>query len=143
MMTIEEINKILPQKPPFMMIDRVLEIESGKRLLALKNVTVNEQILSVHFNNRPVMPGSLIIETMAQAGLLLYFSVENFQVNTLANYFLGSVKAHFLKPVIPGDQLKVEAVLTKLLSNGMYIEVKAFVDNDKVSESDLVCIIQK
>ena len=143
MMNIEEINKILPQKPPFMMIDRVLEVDPGKRLVALKNVTINDQILSVHFHDRPVMPGSLIIEAMAQAGILLYYSIGNFQDNNLANYYLGSVKAHFFKPVIPGDQLKIEAVLTKILSNGMYIEVKAFVDKEKVSESDLVCMIQK
>jgi 3-hydroxyacyl-[acyl-carrier-protein] dehydratase len=143
MMSIEEINKILPQKPPFLMIDRVLEVDPGKRLVALKNVTINDQVLSVHFAGRPVMPGSLIIETMAQAGILLYYSIGNFKVDNLANFYLGSVKAHFFKPVIPGDQLKIDAVLTKSLSNGMYMEVKAFVGNDKVSESDMVCIIQK
>lgn len=144
-MNIEEINKILPHKPPFLMIDRVLEIEPGKRLVALKNVTINDQILSVHFPGRPVMPGSLIIETMAQTAMLLYYSTSNFQVNDteLVNYFLGSVKAHFSKPVVPGDQLKIDAVLTKLLSNGLYIEVKAYVGEEKVSESDLVCMIQK
>lgn len=145
MMDIEEINKILPHKPPFLMIDRVLEIEPGKRLVALKNVTINDQILSVHFPGRPVMPGSLIIETMAQTAILLYYSTSNFQVNDteVVNYFLGSVKAHFSKPVVPGDQLRIDAVLTKLLSNGLYIEVKAYVGEEKVSESDLVCMIQK
>jgi 3-hydroxyacyl-[acyl-carrier-protein] dehydratase len=143
MMSIDEINKMLPQKPPFLMIDRVLEVESGKRLIALKNVTINDQVLSVHFLGNPVMPGSLIIEAMAQAGILLYYSMGNFQLNNLANFYLGSVKAHFFKPVIPGDQLKIEAILTKMLSNGMYIEVKAFVGKDKVSESDLICMIQK
>jgi len=144
-MNIEEINKILPHKPPFLMIDRVLEIEPGKRLVALKNVTINDQILSVHFSGRPVMPGSLIIETMAQTAILLYYSTTNFQVNNAdaTNYFLGSVKAHFSKPVVPGDQLKIDAVLTKLLSKGLYIEVKAYVGDEKVSESDLVCMIQK
>lgn len=91
------------------------------------------------------MPGSLIIETMAQAAILLYCSTTNFQVNDreTANYFLGSVKAHFAKPVAPGDQLKIHAVLTKSLSNGLYVEVQAYVEEEKVSESEMVCMIQK
>lgn len=142
-MRIEEINKMLPQKPPFLMIDRVLEVDPGKRLIALKNVTVNDQIISVHFPNKPIMPGTFIIEAMAQASILLYYSSGDFPINNFANFFLASVKARFLKPVVPGDQLKIEVVSTKLLSNGMFVEVKSYVGEDKVSDSELICMIQK
>ena len=125
------------------MVDRVLEVDPGKRLIALKNVTINDQVLSAHFPGRPVLPGSLIIEGMAQTAILLYCSRKDFNANQLPNYYLGSVKAHFFKPVLPGDQIKMEAIMVKLMPKGLYIEVKVFVKKEKVAEADLVCMVEK
>ncbi len=143
MMNIDQIRKILPQQPPFLMIDRVLEWEPGKRLVALKNITINDGILNAHFPDKPMMPGSLLIETMAQGAMLLFYSTKNLQVDHRVNYVLGSVKANFFRPAVPGDQLRIETVMVKLLPNGIYMEVKVFVGEEKVCESELVGIIQK
>ena len=143
MIMIDQISKLLPQKPPFLMVDRVIKVDPGKRLVAIKNVTINDQILNAHFPKNSVMPGALIIESMAQTAILLYYSTKNFEVDSTVNFFLGSVKAHFSGPVVPGDRLKLEAVLVKALSNGLYVEVRAYVGNVEVSKSELVCIIQK
>jgi 3-hydroxyacyl-[acyl-carrier-protein] dehydratase len=137
---IDQIRKILPQKPPFLMIDRVLDVEPGKKIIALKNVSMDE-ILNAHFPGKSIMPGALIIEIMAQAAILLYSSINNFQIKESVNYYLGSVKASFLKPVVPGDQLIIEATMGKLLSKGFYVEVKAFVKEEKVAESELICMV--
>ena len=137
---IDQIRKLLPQKPPFLMIDRVLDVDPGKKIIALKNVSMDE-ILNAHFPGKSIMPGALIIETMAQTAILLYSSINNFQIKESVNYYLGSVKASFSKPVVPGDQLIIEATMGKLLSKGFYVEVKAFVKEEQVAESELICMI--
>jgi len=143
MMGIDEISKILPQKFPFLMIDKVLSLEAGKRLIAVKNVTINEVFFQGHFQEKPIFPGSLIIEAMAQTAILLYSSINNAKSGQSAKYYLGSVKAHFSKPVVPGDQLRIEAVMVKAMPNGLFVETKAFVMEDKVAESELICMISK
>jgi 3-hydroxyacyl-[acyl-carrier-protein] dehydratase len=143
MINIDQISKLLPQKPPFLMVDRIVEVEAGKRIVAIKNVTINDPILNAHFPEQSVMPGALIIESMAQTAILLHYSTKEFKFDPSLKFFLGSVKAHFSGPVVPGDQLRLEANLVKALSNGLYVEVKALVGNKEVSKSELVCIVQK
>lgn len=142
----EEIKKLIPQRFPFIMIDKVLEVEHGKYAISIKNISGNEIFLLGHFPGHPIMPGVLIIEAMAQTAIIL-FAVENNHTESSYNppseaekpiYFLGSVKARFFHPVVPGDQLKIKAVNVKSLPTGAYVSAEAFVDDKKVSEADLV-----
>jgi len=141
MINIEEISKILPQKFPFLMIDRVLSVESGKRLVAIKNVTINEEFFQGHFLGNPIMPGALIIEAMTQAAILLYASINDFNLKRDVKYYLGSVKANFTKPIIPGDQLRIEAVMVKSMPKAMCVETKAFILEEKAADAELICVI--
>ena len=110
MMDIHQILKKLPHRYPFLMIDRVLELEKGKRIKALKNVTINEPFFTGHFPHRPVMPGVLMLEAMAQAAALLAFDALNTSPNDeTVYYFAGIDGARFKRPVEPGDQLILEA----------------------------------
>lgn len=143
MMTIDAIRKILPQKFPFLMVDKVVALEAGKRLVAVKNVAINEDFFQGHFAGRPVMPGALIIEAMAQCAILLHSTLEGQDPGHTANYYLGSVKAQFFKPVVPGDQLRVEALLVKAMAKGLFVEAKAYVGEDRIAEADLICMVEK
>ncbi len=142
-MNIDEIINLLPQQPPFLMLDRVLSFEPGKKLIALKNITINDPVFKGHFPGNPVVPGAILIESMAQTAILLYLSKSNFVKNNSENYYLGSVKARFIKSAIPGDQLRIEADLIKTMGNGLFISALTFVDNEKIAEAELICMIQK
>ncbi|MBL7129875.1 MAG: 3-hydroxyacyl-ACP dehydratase FabZ [Candidatus Omnitrophica bacterium] len=139
---IGDLKRILPQRYPFLMIDRV--IYSGKdKVAALKNVTVNENFFQGHFQEEKVMPGVLIIEAMAQAGIVLLFNAikTKFKKNM---YFLGGVnKARFFQPVKPGDQLKIEVKPVKLLSNIGIISGVVFVDDKKVAQAELLFSVKE
>lgn len=149
----EEIKKLIPQRFPFIMIDKVLEVEPGKHAVAVKNVSGNEIFFPGHFPEKAVMPGALIIEAMAQTSIILFaiensphfskggvggFSDEKKGDNKKPIYYFGSVKARFLHPVVPGDQLKIKAVNVKSLPNGAFVSAEAFVDDKKVSEAELI-----
>lgn len=129
MFNIEEIQKILPQRYPFLMIDRVLELEPGKKVVAIKNVTINDEFFSGQFPGKPIMPGVFIIEAMAQAAIILF--------SGQISYYLGSVKVRFLNPVFPGDQLKITVEPIKILSGQSIVSVLAHVDNKEVAEGEL------
>ncbi len=136
---IEEIKKLIPQRFPFIMIDRVLDVEPGKHAVSIKNVSGNEEFFQGHFPEKPVMPGALILEAMAQTAIILFASAKKKrETDREAIYYFGSVKARFLHPVVPGDQLKIKVVNVKTLSTGAYVSAEGVVDGKKVAEAELV-----
>jgi 3-hydroxyacyl-[acyl-carrier-protein] dehydratase len=137
----EEIKKLIPQRFPFIMIDRVLELEPGKETIAVKNISGNDILFVGHFPEKAIMPGAAIIEAMAQTSIIL-FAAGKEGINANVLYFLGSVKARFFRPVVPGDCLKIKAVNVKSLPQGAYVSAEAFVEKKKVAEAELVFSIQ-
>jgi 3-hydroxyacyl-[acyl-carrier-protein] dehydratase len=143
----DEIKALLPQQFPLLMVDRVLSLEKGKRAVAIKNITGNELYFLGHFPNMAVMPGALIIESMAQTAILLFrksFEGEDINLddkNTI--FFFGSAKVRFLKPVIPGDQLRIEVVITKAISTGGIVDAVATVEGRRVAKAELSFGIKK
>jgi 3-hydroxyacyl-[acyl-carrier-protein] dehydratase/UDP-3-O-[3-hydroxymyristoyl] N-acetylglucosamine deacetylase/3-hydroxyacyl-[acyl-carrier-protein] dehydratase len=137
---IEKILKILPHRYPFLLVDRVLELEKGKSIIAIKNVTYNEPFFQGHFPVKKVMPGVLIIESVAQAGgILLYHSIPDPEKVLV---FLSAIyKAKFRKSVIPGDQLRLEAELTKLRKKVAYLKGKVYVDGEIVAEGEIMAAL--
>ncbi|MEW3526213.1 3-hydroxyacyl-ACP dehydratase FabZ, partial [Enterococcus entomosocium] len=113
-LTIQEIKEIIPHRYPMLLVDRVEELEEGKRVVAKKNVTINEPFFQGHFPHEPVMPGVLIVEAMAQAGAVALLSLEDFRGKTA--YFGGLDKAKFRKKVTPGDTLILEVEIIKVKS---------------------------
>ena len=137
---IRAITDILPHRYPFLMVDRVLDVEPGKRVRAVKNVTINEELFQGHFPGRPILPGVLILEAMAQAGgFLLLNTVPD--PNTKLIYFTAIDKARFRRPVTPGDQLILEVELLRLRLNTCKIAGKAFVDGELVAEAEMMAMI--
>ena len=123
MMNIKEIMSIIPHRPPFLLIDKVLSLEPGKKITAVKNVTMNEPFFVGHFPNEPVMPGVLIVEAMAQAGAVILLSLEQFKGKIA--YFGAINNAKFRGMVTPGDTLKIEVEITKIRkSAGIGIRAK-------------------
>jgi len=136
MLDINQIMKILPHRHPFLLVDRVLELEVGKRIVAIKNVTINEPFFPGHFPGHPVMPGVLIVEAMAQvAGILAYQSDES--VRDKVTYFVGIDNAKFRRPVMPGDQLKIEIEVSGCKRGIWVFSAKAIVDDKLVTEAEL------
>lgn len=139
-MDIHEVLKHLPHRYPFLMIDRVLECTPGKSLSALKNVTINEPFFQGHFPHRPVMPGVMILEALAQATGILAFRSHDTRPNDQVLYYLvGIDKARFKKPVEPGDQLILEVKLKRNLRGLVQFTSLAKVDGKVVAEADLMC----
>lgn len=137
---IERILNLLPHRYPFILIDRVLELEPGMRIRALKNVTINEPFFQGHFPDKPIMPGVLIIEAMVQAaGLLLLESSPPGIRGKVC--FSGVDQARFRAPVIPGDQLIFEVKIEKQRSRVVKMGAKAFVDKKRVAEAKLMALI--
>ena len=140
----EEIKKLIPQRFPFIMIDRILEIEPGKHAVAIKNISGNDMVFLGHFPEKAIMPGALILEAMAQTAIVL-FTVgkprESGNKNPL--YYFGSVKARFLHPAVPGDQLKIIVENVKSLPTGAFVSGEAFVDDKKVTEAELVFSVKQ
>jgi len=135
---IGDILKILPHRFPFLLIDRVLDIERMKRIVALKNVTANEPFFQGHFPEKPIMPGVLIVEAIAQAGgLLLLTEVPN--RDELLMVFTGIEKARFRRPVVPGDQLRIEVEVRAWRITAARLEGKAYVDGKVAAEATVTC----
>jgi len=138
-MNIERVMRFLPHRYPFLLIDRVLELVAGERIRALKNVTVNEPFFPGHFPTRPVMPGVLIIEALAQSAGILTFETEGIIPQPDDRfYFVGIDKARFRKPVEPGDQLIMDAVLVRSLKGIWKFEATATVDGREVASAEMM-----
>ena len=140
MLNQSEIQKMLPHRYPFLLIDRIVELETDVKATGLKNVTINEPFFQGHFPANPIMPGVLIIEAMGQvAGLLAFLS----GLKSKSVYFMSIEKAKFRKPVIPGDQLRLEIKVLKRRNNVWRFFGEAFVDDKLVSESEFTAMISE
>ena len=139
MILFEEIRSLLPQKYPFLFIDRVVEFEEGKKIVCVKNVSGNEPVFVGHFPDFAIMPGVLIIEAMAQASIILFKKSLPAQQNDKNTVFLlASVNnARFTKPVFPGDQLFVEIIVEKIVSNGAIVQATVKVEEKTVAKASL------
>ncbi|MDP4836220.1 MAG: 3-hydroxyacyl-ACP dehydratase FabZ [Burkholderiales bacterium] len=142
---IKSILDRLPHRYPMLLIDRVIDMVPGKSIKALKNVSINEPFFTGHFPHHPVMPGVLILESMAQAAAIFSFADEaglKSHDEELLYYFVGIDGARFRKPVLPGDQLHIEVVAERLGRSICKYQGRAFVDGQEVAEAKLMCAIR-
>ncbi len=139
-MDIHEIQEFLPHRYPFLLVDRVVECEPGQRLLAIKNVTYNEPFFQGHFPHQAIMPGVLIMEALAQAtGLLASKSVPDELGRGVTYYLVGLDKVRFKRPVVPGDQLKLEVIYLKDKRNIWSFSCRAEVEGEFVASANIMC----
>ena len=137
---IRQILEYLPHRFPMLLVDRVLECEAGKRIKALKNVTINEPFFPGHYPHSPVMPGVLVIEAMAQAAAILSFITMNQRPNDQSlYYFVGIDNARFKRPIVPGDQLVMEVSITRTLRGMWKYAASASVAGCIAAQADLMC----
>ncbi len=141
MIEIREIMAVLPHAYPFLLVDRILEMEPGKRVVGIKNVTYNEPFFPGHFPTRPIMPGVLIVEAMAQTAGILVFNSLGEEDRKKAVFFLGIDNVRFRKPVIPGDQLRMEVEITRHRQSIWGFKGKALVDGNLVAEGEFLAMI--
>ena len=137
---INEIQKILPHRPPFLLVDRIVELEPRKRIVGIKNVTMNEPYFVGHFPSYPVMPGVLIVEAMAQTGGVLILRDIPEAMGKIV-LFASIEKAKFRRPVVPGDQLRLELDVLSLRESFCRMQAKAFVDGNIAAEAVVMCKI--
>ncbi|MEO5607539.1 MAG: 3-hydroxyacyl-ACP dehydratase FabZ [Polaromonas sp.] len=143
MMDIHQILKLLPHRYPILLVDRVLEIETGKSIKALKNVSINEPFFMGHFPHRPVMPGVLMLEAMAQAAALLSFSTVGVTPDDkTVYYFAGIDGARFKRPVGPGDQMIMDVTLLRMKAGIFKFKGVTRVDDHIVCEAELMCTMR-
>ena len=137
---IQEILKILPQRYPFLLVDRILETDGSTHMVGLKNVTINEPFFQGHFPEHPVMPGVLLVEALAQVGVaLLLFGDQNRDAKLI--YFSAIDKCRFRQPVIPGDQLRIKVTVLKQRDRYFKMKGEATVDGNIVVEAELSCSV--
>ncbi|MGM0470903.1 MAG: 3-hydroxyacyl-ACP dehydratase FabZ [Bacillota bacterium] len=141
MLDISDIKEVLPHRYPFLLIDRIIEFEPNERVVGLKNVTVNEEFFNGHFPGHSVMPGVLIVEAMAQVGGVIMMDSADANKEQVP-YFASIDNARFRKPVVPGDQLQIEAEVMKIRGKIGKISAQAVVDEDVVAEAKLMFAIQ-
>jgi 3-hydroxyacyl-[acyl-carrier-protein] dehydratase len=141
MFDVIEIQKMLPHRYPFLFVDRVLELEPGKKITAIKNVSVDEPFFQGHFPGRPIMPGVLIVEAMAQAGGVLVYKSAETDDNMV--YFMSVEKAKFRKPVVPGDQLRLEVEALQSRGKVWKFKGEASVDGKLVCEAEFMAMTAK
>jgi 3-hydroxyacyl-[acyl-carrier-protein] dehydratase len=141
---INEIKKYIPHRYPFLLVDRIIELELGKRVVGLKNVTVNEPFFTGHFPHNPVMPGVLIIEALAQAAAVLAFKTEGTVPDPDAMVYFASVdNVRFKRPVVPGDQLMLECEIVRTIRNIWKFKGVARVGGEVATEAEFMCAIKR
>ena len=142
-MDIHEILQYLPHRYPILLVDRILECEPGKRIVGIKNVSINEPFFQGHFPHHPVMPGVLIIEALAQVSAILSFkTLGNKPDDRSVYYFVGIDEARFKRPVIPGDQLQLESTLERNVRGIWKFTTQAKVSDVLVAEAKLMCTVR-
>ena len=143
-MDVTEIQKYLPHRYPFLLVDRVIDFEANERIVCIKNVTINEEVFNGHFPQTPVFPGVMIVEALAQASGILAFRSRGRLIDDGYVYYLaGTDKTKFKRSVVPGDQLRLEVEVTNLRKHWMKASGKAYVGDDLVCSSLLTCAEQK
>ncbi|TYL47245.1 3-hydroxyacyl-ACP dehydratase FabZ [Marinomonas sp. IMCC 4694] len=144
MMDVNEIRQYLPHRYPFLLVDRVIELNLKESIVAYKNVTINEPFFNGHFPDHPVMPGVLIIEAMAQAaGILGFKTMDKKPEDGSIYYFVGSDKARFKRPVVPGDRLQLEAKIITEKRGIWKFECRATVDGELACSATILCADRK
>jgi 3-hydroxyacyl-[acyl-carrier-protein] dehydratase len=142
-MDIHQILKLLPHRYPLLLVDKVLSYETGKSIVAIKNVTINEHFFAGHFPHHPVMPGVLIIEALAQAAAILTFKTHEHKSDANSvYYFVGINNARFKKPVMPGDTLELHAELKRFARGIWWYSTVAKVDGQVATEAELMCTLR-
>jgi len=142
MIGIQEIMDTIPHRYPFLLVDRILEMEMGKRVVGIKNVTMNEPFFQGHFPGQPIMPGVLILEAMAQvAGVMALKAVPPDQVKNKVIYFMTIDKVKFRKPVVPGDQIRFEVEVLRMRSTVVNFKGTAIVDGVVTTEAEMMAMI--
>ncbi len=141
-LTYNDVCRLLPQAYPFIMVDVVEELQPGKRIVCRKNVTGNEWMFPGHFPGNAIFPGVLLIEGMAQAAILLARAGDSQAEETQATYMLAGAKTRFLRPVVPGDQVRYVCEVVKFASMGGIVDAEAYVDGEVVAKSQLTFSIQ-
>lgn len=138
---IRKIKEAIPQRYPMLLIDKIIELDPGRRVVGSKQVTINEPFFQGHFPDNPIMPGTLIIEAMAQTSTFLFYNPGG---QSKLNFYLGIVKdVRFYRPVVPGDELRITAEPLRLSEDTAYVKVKASVNDEKASEGELVFVRRK
>jgi beta-hydroxyacyl-ACP dehydratase FabZ len=141
MFGMKEIQETLPHRYPFLLVDRILEMELGKRVVGVKNVTINEPFFSGHFPGHPIMPGVLILEAMAQVGGFLLMRSLDARAEKKVVYFTGIEKAKFRRPVVPGDQIQFEVEILQLRRQVCRMRGEAFVEGKLVAEAEMSSVV--
>ncbi len=134
-----EIQKLLPHRYPFLLIDRVVEFESGKRVLAYKNLTINEPFFQGHFPRQPVMPGVLVVEALAQAGGVLYQLSKGAEVEDKVFYLVKIENARFSNKIVPGDRMELEVSIKRRIRNMAWYSGIASVDGKEAARAEFLC----
>jgi beta-hydroxyacyl-ACP dehydratase FabZ len=137
---IRRIQEVLPHRYPFLLIDRIIEVEPGERIVGIKNVTINEPFFQGHFPGNPVMPGVLILEAMGQAAAVLFLD-EMDDLRGRFVYFAGADKVRFRRPVVPGDQLRCEVEVLRVRSKSCQVLARATVDGELAAEATLFSVL--
>lgn len=141
MMDLLEIQKLLPHRYPFLLVDRVVEFQKGQKLVAFKNVTINEPFFQGHFPGHPVMPGVLILEALAQTTAILAYKSEDMDPAKVVTYLMGIDGARFRKPVVPGDRLQLEVEIIRHKGAIWKTKGTATVDGAKVAEAEFLATV--